>query len=129
MEEALSLLGREMPPLVAVYAFGSAGTDAERDDSDIDLAFLAESAVDPVRVFDVAGKLASILGRDVDLVDLWRASTVMRAQVVSRGICILDGDRSARQRFEVHTYSSYARLNEERAGILADIQSRGRIHG
>ena len=53
----------------------------------------------------------------------------MRAQVVSRGTCVLDRDRYAREIFEVYTYSSYARLNEERAGILEDIHERGSVHG
>lgn len=128
-EDVLTILKRELPSLVAVYAFGSAGTVAERADSDLDLAFLTHEAVDPVRVFDLAGRLSTVMGRDVDLVDLSRSSTVMRAQVVSSGVCILDGDRIARQHFEIYAYSSYARLNEERSGILADIRSRGAIHG
>ena len=33
-----------------------------------------------------------------------------------------------RERFEDFVFASYARLNEERRGILEDIRRRGRIH-
>lgn len=67
--------------------------------------------------------------RDVDFVDLRAASTVMRMQIVSTGTVLFESDRAVRQAFEVHTYSAYALLNEERAGILEDIHERGRVYG
>jgi hypothetical protein len=65
----------------------------------------------------------------VDLVDLGAASTVMRAQVIGSGCVVADVDPVARQHFEVQALSAYALLNEERAGILADIRQRGRVYG
>lgn len=73
--------------------------------------------------------LALALGRNVDLVDLRAASTVLRAQAVSTGRVVLDAEPAARAAFEVFVYSSYALLNEERAGILDDIAARARVYG
>lgn len=53
----------------------------------------------------------------------------MQAQVISRGTLLLDLDPTQRERFETRVYSAYARLNEERRGILERIQREGRIHG
>ncbi len=67
--------------------------------------------------------------RNVDLVDLLSASTVMRAQVVSTGILLVDADPGARAIFETTVYASYARLNEERRALLDDIKQRGHVYG
>lgn len=55
-------------------------------------------------------------GREVDVVDLASASTVMRAQVISGGKHIYCTNETACKTFEDYVYSSYARLNEERRG-------------
>jgi len=61
------------------------GTKDFRPDSDIDLAVLAFSPLDPVACWDLAQLLAAISGRDVDLVYLSRAATVLRMQIVATG--------------------------------------------
>jgi len=63
------------------------------------------------------------LGRDVDLIDLRRTSTVMRLQALSRGCRRCCCDRVAVDTFERYTYSDYARLQEERAGTLGAFES------
>lgn len=89
---------------------------------------LAPRALDPVARWHAQESVAAALGRDVDLVDLRAASTVMQAQVLG-GRVVWDGDRAARQSFEVVVMSSYALLNEERAGILADVRRRSTVYG
>ena len=118
-----------LPDCQAIYSFGSWGTDAERPDSDIDLAVLPRTPLDPVQRWDLAQKLASLARRDVDLVDLLRASTVLRMQVVANGQRLYTADVNAVEQFEDTVFSSYARLNEERRGILDDVRQRGNIHG
>lgn len=115
--------------LLAVYRFGSYGTEYERAGSDLDLALYAGTALPVVEVWRVAQELAADIGRDVDLVDLASASTVMRVRVIHDGERIYCADRLACETFEVYAYSSYARLNEERRGILEDIQRRGNVYG
>ncbi|BBO80287.1 type VII toxin-antitoxin system MntA family adenylyltransferase antitoxin [Desulfosarcina ovata] len=113
---------------VAIYRFGSWGTAAQRKGSDIDIAVLAASPLDPVGRWDLAQKLASIAGRDVDLVDLLRASTVLRMQVVAYGERLHCVDAEAAERFEDNVFSSYAKLNEERRLILEDVNRRGSVY-
>jgi hypothetical protein len=45
-------------------------------------------------------RLAILLGKDVDLVDLRQASTVMRVQVLATGRLLLEADRRQRQELE-----------------------------
>ncbi|MFM8804537.1 MAG: type VII toxin-antitoxin system MntA family adenylyltransferase antitoxin, partial [Planctomycetia bacterium] len=77
----------EFEPAV-VYLFGSAVRNELGPSSDIDIAFLPDRPCDPVAVYDAAQRLAGDLGRDVDLVDLSRASAVFRAQVVGTGTAV-----------------------------------------
>lgn len=125
---AESLLN-EFPELLAVYRFGSSGGDYELPTSDIDLAVYAGAPLPTVRLWRTAQELATEARRDVDVVDLAAASTVMRAQIVYRGERIYCTDETACETFEDYVYSSYARLNEERRDILQDILRRGSVHG
>lgn len=119
----------EFPELLAVYFFGSFATDYERGASDLDLAVYAETSLPAASLWRVAQRLASDVGRDVDIVDLASASTVMRAQVIHGGKRVYCADEAACETFEDYVYSSYARFNDERRGILEDILRRGSIHG
>jgi predicted nucleotidyltransferase len=115
--------------LQAAYRFGSTVSGQTHAASDVDVAFLATEALSVERCWKIAGDLAAELARDVDLVDLRRASTVMRVQVLQDSVTIADDDPTARAWFEMLSLSDYARLNEERRGILEDIRERGRIYG
>jgi SpoVK/Ycf46/Vps4 family AAA+-type ATPase len=99
--------------------FGSTVTGSERADSDVDVAVLGPGTLSPEVRRRVTERLAEVLRRDVDLVDLRRASTVLRLQVVAYGQALPLGDADARGAFEDRVFSDYARLNEERREILA----------
>jgi predicted nucleotidyltransferase len=118
-----------VPSLIALYRFGSQAKGTARPDSDVDLAVLTRDPIPNLRRFELAQELAIRLHRDVDLVDLRNASTVMRMQVLSTGTCLNTQDESARREFEMYAYSDYARLNEERCEILKGITKRGLVYG
>jgi len=120
---------KSVPGLIALYQFGSQATGTARPDSDVDLAILSRMALSELRRFELAQDLAIQLHRDVDLVDLRSASTVMRMQVLSTGTCLSATDEQARREFEMYVYSDYARLNEERREILKGITKRGLVYG
>lgn len=129
VEAILERLREAFPEITAVYRFGSLGTGYERAASDLDLAVYAGGALPAAELWYVAQDLASDIGRDVDVVDLASASTVMRAQVIHTGQRLYCADEVACETFEDYVYSSYARLNEERRGILEDVLRRGSVYG
>lgn len=118
-----------LPGIVAIYRFGSWDTPQARSDSDIDLAVLPEQPLSNLDRWELSQKLAQIASRDVDLVDLRSASTVMRLQIIAHGERLYCADEAEAGRFETSVYSGYARLNEERREILADIRDRGSVYG
>lgn len=128
-EAAIEAILQAIPDCLAVYLFGSRATGEERAGSDIDLAVLTPRGIAPVARWELQERLATLLHADVDLVDLRAASTVLRAQVVSAGTLLHELGPAQRALFEATVLSDYARLNEERRGILDDIRERGTIHG
>ena len=128
-ETAIRHIQTSIPGLIALYSFGSQARGAARPDSDVDLAVLASTPIPELRRFALAQELAMQLHRDVDLVDLRCASTVMRMQVLSTGVCLNAPDEPARQEFEMYTYADYARLNEERREVLKGIAHSGLVYG
>lgn len=122
-------LAHALDGVVAIYLFGSSAQGTAHRSSDIDIAVLGSRPLIPASRFDLQERLASRLGRDVDLVDLATATPVMAIQVVTGGHLLYDGDSAARGRFEDRTFGAYARLNEERRGILERIAEEGTVHG
>ena len=122
-------LRRALGDVVAVYRFGSSVHGATHRASDTDVAVLGRYRLPNIVRFDLQERLASRLGHDVDLVDLAAASPVMAVQVVAEGQLLYDGDPAARGGYEDRTFSAYARLNEERRGILERIRTEGTVYG
>ena len=120
---------RRLPQVQAIYLHGSRALGQASQNSDLDLALLSSSKIPPLQLWETAQHLAALLGMDVDLLDLRQASTVMQMQVITRGERLYCKDEAACGAFEDLVFSMYARLNEERAGILQDIAQRGSIYG
>jgi predicted nucleotidyltransferase len=120
---------KSVTDLIASYRFGSQVKGTARPGSDVDLAVLAQRPIPNLRRFELAQELAAQLHRDVDLVDLHQASTVMKMQVLSTGTCLDAPNDQARQTFEMYAYADYARLNEERREIVKGVTKRGLVYG
>lgn len=124
----LALLRREIPQLAGVYLFGSFAAGHARAESDIDLAFYAGKPLDRSVVVELQQRVANILNRDVDLVDLAAASTILQCQVIDEGK-LIDAPRSEETAlFELRVIREYQDLKARRAATEADIVARGRVH-
>jgi predicted nucleotidyltransferase len=124
----LQALKSRVPDLLAVYAFGSQVQGTAGPQSDLDLAVLVAGLADPISLWDLSGDLADLAGCPVDLLDLRAASTVMQYQVITTGERWWAKDAQAAL-FESAVLSDKTELDTARAGLLADIQTTGVIHG
>ncbi len=79
-------------PLSALWLFGSQARGEARGDSDVDLAALFSRPVPSEAVLAARLDLFSLLGREVDLVDLRRASPILGRQILRDGRLLLDRD-------------------------------------
>lgn len=118
-----------LPNVVAIYRYGSAGTEHERPDSDVDLAVLPARPLAFDTILKLSGALGDVVRRQVDLVDLLKAPTILRAQIIAHGERLYCADERACNIFEDYVFSSYARFNEERRELVADILARGSVYG
>ena len=115
------------PRLLAIYVFGSFGTQYENFASDIDIAVLSSKQIDKVKLWRTSQEIASQLNRDVELIDLDAASSVFRYQVVMTATRIYCSDVKLCDAIENRYMSMYLRFNEERAQIIQD--KRQGTHG
>ncbi|MGB3850498.1 MAG: nucleotidyltransferase domain-containing protein [Tunicatimonas sp.] len=128
-EPIVQHLQRALPSLRAVYLFGSVVTEHFTEDSDIDIAVLTSEPMDALLRWKLIQQLAVLLNRDVDLIDLSSASTVMQFQVVSTGERVFTHDLVSIEWWELKIYQLYLTLNDDRKPILEAIQQTGRIYG
>ena len=101
--------------VLGVYGSEARGTAKRR--SDFDLAGLFRGRPAPEDVLDTAAELAGRLGRDVDLVDLDRASPILAMQVLRHGRLLVDRNLRRRHAFFSRTVSLYEDLKIVRRPI------------
>lgn len=131
-EQIVRIILQHYPLVQAVYIFGSYGTEEEWPDSDVDIAMLLKpehakilKALDLIKTQIV---VSSLLHRPVDLLNLRQVSTVVQKEVVMADRRIYTADKYAAEEFEMLTLSYYQKLNQERAGVLAEGLRSGRFY-
>ena len=108
-----------------VVLFGSQAKGTAFSGSDVDIAYCSDGGLGGYERFCLAQQLAEKLKKDVDLLDLAEASTVMQAQIVTSGEVLYCADESRRQAYYIRTLKEYALLNEEREGVFAQLKRQG----
>lgn len=114
---------------ILIILFGSTATNKTHADSDIDIAFISKNKHDSLKLYTCTQDLSDLLKKEVDLIDLTKASPVMQVQIINKGRVIYDEDPQFRMEFFILAFKKYARLNEEREAVLKKIQERGRVYG
>lgn len=124
----VQVLQREVPELLAIYAFGSRIQGTAGPDSDLDLAVLVAGYAEPLALWELSGNLADLAGCAVDLLDLRAASTIMQYRIITTGERWWTKSSEAAL-YEAAVLSEKTALDSARAGLLADIGREGRVYG
>lgn len=124
----IQTLQTSLPNLLAIYAFGSRIQGTAQMDSDLDLAVLVAGYAEPLVLWSLASDLSDVADCPVDLLDLRAASTVMQYQIITTGQRWWALDVQAAL-FEAAILSDKTELDTARAGLLSDIQKRGKVYG
>ena len=110
--------------LLGVVLYGSHATGHATSKSDIDLAVLLTKPVSPKRLWESAQTMACRFVKDVDLIDLKEATTVLQKEVLYNGIWLVKVDEPVCNLFETHVFSKYQQLQEDRRDIINDLTGR-----
>ena len=129
IDTCVETIKEKFPNVTGIWLFGSIASETGSANSDIDLAVLLQQKADNVELWQCAQQIATQAGKDVDLIDLLDASTVLRAQIIQDGKRIYCSDKFRCDLFETDTLSDYLRFADERREILEDIKSRGKVLG
>ena len=121
-------LQANLPNLLGIYAFGSRIHGTVQTDSDLDLAVLVAGYAEPLVLWSLTSDLVDVADCPVDLLDLRAASTVMQYQIITTGQRWWALDAQAAL-FEAAILSEKTELDTARAGLLSDIQKRGKVYG
>ena len=107
--ETIARVLRQGPPLRLAVLFGSVAKGTSHAKSDIDIAIWPlDEALALGAELDLTAALARELRRDVDLVRLDRASTLVRWQVAKDGVLVLAEPRYEWSRFRAQAASEHA---------------------
>lgn len=129
VEIVISDLQSTLPDLEGIYLFGSRADGSANLQSDWDFAFLSRQGLGELQLWELKSSLEAKLNIDIDLIDLYKASTVLQWEVLKTGKIIYSADDFAVQTFEYLTMSFYQKLTEERQGIIDEIVKRGSVYG
>jgi uncharacterized protein len=123
LRKAAAEAARELG-LRLVVLFGSTARSEARP-GDLDLAVLADHALDPV---DLVNYFTVLLGRnDVDVVDLRRADPVLLMQVAREGVPLFEQDVAEFNAFyslAVRRFADTRKFREAEEGAIRDFISR-----
>jgi uncharacterized protein len=107
LERLRSALATESNVRPAVL-FGSAATGRLRPISDLDVAILAQEEWPDSRDLSLQSSLTLAAGREVDLIRLDRASTLLKWQVAKSAVLLKEAHPGEFARFRAHAASEYA---------------------
>ena len=112
-----------------VYRFGSTYHGNFTPQSDIDLAFFCTKDISETDLFFLKQDLAGQLNREIDLINLRTASTVLQVQIIGTGLLLDYKDMIAVHTFQIRTLKEYDLLNHERKPILDRIKKEKKVYG
>lgn len=130
-EKITQIILNHYPDTEAIYLFGTFDTPNQREESDMDIAILLTPAeakqVGSLVLSKLYTELRKTFNREVDLINLRLAPTVLQKEIIADNRRIYVADEYAVAEFEMLTISYYQRLNEERAEIIEDALKVGRL--
>ncbi len=106
LDPARELL-ESQPPVRLAYVFGSMARGEARASSDVDIGVVLDATMPPVDLAELAEKLEGALSRRVDLLDLDRASPLLRRELLRDGVLLLCRDEVERAEFESRALAEY----------------------
>ncbi len=127
MTEKLEEFLSECSDVILAFLFGSFAGGNVTTFSDLDIAIFFSNTTDFYRINDLREKLSEMFNLAVDIVNLNKASPVIKMQVLKKGTLLVNKDPRTYNEFFVNTVKEYDDLKRTRKEIEEKIL-RGRIY-
>ncbi|MNJ72565.1 hypothetical protein D3C77_692310 [compost metagenome] len=95
----------------------------------MDFAYFSNKLLSSYERFILANELASICGKEVDLVNIREMDTVFAMQIFETGVPLYIRDENEFTRQKIKAYRMYVELNEQRVVVIDGIKNRGSVFG
>jgi len=112
-----------------IFIFGSYATNQATEQSDIDIAILAETPIKCETLIELQFQLSTQLKKSIDLVDLHQISTIFRQEILTNPITLFGANTLEVELFATHALADYVEFINLRKPLLDDIKKRGSIYG
>lgn len=129
LEQIRKILITKFNPL-AIILFGSYSRNSQREDSDIDIAIIANE-VNKNDLFEIKNNLEEQIKKDIDLINLNSEEIYdsFKYEVLMNGIVIYCEDEYKYDLYKISALREYLELNESRQDIINRIKEGGTIYG
>jgi predicted nucleotidyltransferase len=125
-DQIAKIVQERLPNSEAIYLFGSFATADERPDSDIDIA--VSGKIDPLDLQRCRIALEAAFNRDVHLIHLNTAQTILQKEIVTNGRLLWAKSALDSERFALYILASYQKLSSERRAIIEEGRESGRFY-
>ncbi|WP_319371112.1 nucleotidyltransferase domain-containing protein [uncultured Ilyobacter sp.] len=124
-EKIVDYFSDKKPKLV--YLFGSYAKNISRYESDVDIAVLLETPIKSEEKYKYKMELVDLLGKEVDLIDLYDANIILKHQIVTTGKNLLCRTKLEKDEFKYRVISCYYQYREDIDIVKKSIKKRGHV--
>jgi predicted nucleotidyltransferase len=124
-EKIVDYFNDKKPKLI--YLFGSYAKNTNREDSDIDIAVLLKTPMNPKEKFTYKMDLVDILEKEVDLIDLHDANIILKHQIMIGGKNLFYRTKLERDEYKYGVISTYYQYREDVEVVKQSIRKRGYV--
>lgn len=111
-----------------IYLFGSVITERFNNESDIDIAIVADKILTGEMIYNIKMDLINSLNREIDLIDMNNCSLTVNKEIIYKGKNIYKIDDKFRSEFEYKNVVMFNQYREDIDVIIKKIKERGRIY-
>lgn len=118
LDDAARTIAAALPDVWAIYVYGSMARGDDAPTSDVDLAILLPPGTRIPDKLGLMARIATVAGRDVDIVDLRQANLDLVHALLKEGRQLLVRNETETLAWEAERMTDYAFFNPRRADIV-----------
>lgn len=112
-----------------IVIFGSYVRESQTPQSDIDIAIKIKGGITKKELNDISKQLEEIIKKEVDLIDLDNANSILKYEILYSGMPIYIKNEYYYDLYVIDACNEFLEVNEDRESIINRIIAGGDIYG